>query len=36
MLNIWMRLKCSVSVPWALLALALVRVNLSTHKGDKW
>lgn len=27
--------KCSVSVPWPMLALALVRVDLSTHKGDK-
>lgn len=27
--------KCSVSVPWTMLALALVGVNLSTHKGDK-
>ena len=34
MLNIWVPLKCSVSVPWTMLALALVRVNLSTHKGD--
>ena len=35
MSNIWIHSKCSVSVPWTLLALATVRVNMSTHKGDK-
>ena len=35
MLNIWEPLKCSVSMPWTMLALALVRANLSTHKGDE-
>ena len=35
MLNIWAQLKCSLSVPWTMLALALIRANLSTHKGDK-
>ena len=34
-LNIWAQLKCSLSVPWTMLALALIRANLSTHKGDK-
>ena len=35
MLNIWAPLKCSVSMPWTMLALALVRANQSTHKGNK-
>ena len=33
MLNIWIHLECSVSLPWSLSTL--VRANLSIHKGDK-